>query len=118
MTKRAALSPAATFDLSAVSAELLAGVDERGHTARTLVHEDDFRVVLMAMKAGSSLPSHRAAETVSIHALAGRVRLKLPETMVDLHAGRLLVLQRNLVHDVEALEESALLLTFGWRVKP
>jgi quercetin dioxygenase-like cupin family protein len=43
------------------------------------------------------------------------VRLRLAEKVVELAAGRLLVIERGLRHDVEAVAESAFLLTLGWR---
>jgi hypothetical protein len=45
------------------------------------------------------------------------VRLRLPERIDDLPAGRLLILERELLHDVEAVAESAFLLTLGWQAK-
>ena len=85
-----------------------------GHTARTLVREPDLRIVLVAMKAGARIAEHRADETASVHALRGHVRLRLPDKVVDLPAGRLLVLEKGLRHDVEAMQDSAFLLTLGW----
>jgi quercetin dioxygenase-like cupin family protein len=86
-----------------------------GHAARTLVREPDLRLVLVVLKAGGRMAEHRVDQTFSLHALRGHVRLHLPDGMADLAAGRLLVLGRDLAHDVEAIEESALLLTIGWR---
>jgi quercetin dioxygenase-like cupin family protein len=63
------------------------------------------------------MKEHRVAETASVHALAGHVRLNLPDRVADLPSGRLLVLEGGLQHSVEALEESTLLLTLGWRAK-
>lgn len=95
-----------------------------GHTARALVREHDLRVMLIVMKAGSRITKHIANETVSIQTLAGRLRLQLPrlarqreDRIVDLPMGRLLVLDRGIEHDVEAVEDSAFLLTFGWKDK-
>lgn len=95
-----------------------------GHTARTLVREHDLRVVLVAMKAGSRMAKHIANETVSIQTITGCLRLQLPrlarqreDRMVDLPVGRLLVIERGNEHDVEAVGESAFLLTFGWKDK-
>jgi quercetin dioxygenase-like cupin family protein len=85
-----------------------------GHTARTLVREDDLRIVLITMKAGSRIPEHHLDDTASIHALGGHLRLHLPDRVVELPAGRLVVLERGLRHDVEAVLESAFLLTLGW----
>jgi quercetin dioxygenase-like cupin family protein len=107
----------AAFDLTAVDRELRReeGYQREGHTARTLVREADLRVVLVVMKAGARIPEHRADETTSVHALSGHLRLRLPDQTVDLPPGGLLVLQKDLAHDVEAVEECAFLLTFGWR---
>jgi hypothetical protein len=38
----------------------------------------------------------------------------VPEQPVDLPAGHLLVLDRAIEHDLEAVEESAILLTISW----
>src|SRR4029077_14945781 len=88
-----------------------------GHTARALVREHDMRVVLIAMKAGARIAEHTANETVSIQTLSGRLRLQLPrlarqreDRIVELPIGRLLVLERGLAHDVEAVGDSAFLL--------
>jgi hypothetical protein len=42
------------------------------------------------------------------------VRLVVGEGTVDLALGGLLVLDRAVPHDVEALEDSAILLTLAW----
>ena len=68
----------------------------------------------MAMKKGGRLEKHSADARTSIHTIQGHVKLQLPEQTVDLPDGHLLVLDRALVHDLEALEESAILLTISW----
>ena len=109
----------AVFDLAAIDAEMRReeAYQRDGHTARTLVREEDMRVVLVVMRAGARITEHRANDTASIHALSGHVRLRLPDNVADLPAGRLLVLERGLRHDVEAVAESAFLLTLGWQPK-
>jgi quercetin dioxygenase-like cupin family protein len=57
---------------------------------------------------------HRAEGRVSIHALLGRICVHLPDKKVNLAVGQLLVLDCGMVHDVEAVEESAFLLTIAW----
>ena len=106
-----------TFDLAAVDSELRkeAAYERDGHTARTLVRKPDLRIVLIVMKPGARIAEHRADETASVHALSGHVRVRLPDKVVDLAAGRLLVIERELKHDLEAVVESAFLLTLGWR---
>lgn len=105
------------FDLDALTSELRTedAYLREGHTARTLVREDDVRIVLIAMKAGAHIAEHHANKTASVHALSGHVRLKLPDGVADVPAGQLLLLERGLQHDVEAVADSSFLLTLGWR---
>lgn len=107
------------FDLAAVDAELRqdASYAREGHTARTLVRETELRVVLVVMRAGARIAEHRAKDTASVQTLAGHVRLRLPDEIADLPVGRLLVLERGIAHDVEAVADSAFLLTLGWTPK-
>ncbi len=117
MMKPASTERGAVFDLAAAERELRTqdAYARDGHTARTLVREADLRIVLLVMRAGSQIAEHHADETASIHALAGQVRLHLPDHVVELAAGQLLVLEPGLRHDVEAVGDSACLLTLGWQ---
>ena len=119
MTKPQPTTPGAIVDLAAVGAEMRRedAFLREGHTARTLVREPDLRIVLVVMKAGARIAEHRANDTASIHTVSGHVRLHLREKIADLPAGRLLVLERGLRHDVDAIDESAFLLTLGWQAK-
>ncbi len=105
-----------TFDLSAISAELQTAeaYTQQGYTARSLAREDDVRIVIVAMKAGARMAEHHADDTAVVHVLSGHVKLQLPEETVDLPAGWLHVLGSGLRHDVEAIVDSAFLLTLGW----
>lgn len=88
---------------------------ESGRSAETLVKYDEFRIVLVRMKPGSYMSHHKAEGPISIHAIQGKVRVHLSEDrMEDLKPGDLLTLDRCLEHDVEAVEESAFLLTIAW----
>jgi quercetin dioxygenase-like cupin family protein len=85
-----------------------------GQNARTLIKYDTLRVVLVALKAGKSLAEHRTEGRISVHVLSGHVEIKAAGRTFNLHAGGLLALDRNLPHDVRALQESAVLLTVAW----
>ena len=120
--KKAARGPhaltgtALTFDI-ATEAEALKKEPpwlSHGHNAKTLIKHPDVRVVLIALKAGRRMPEHKTDQCVTIHALAGRLRLHLPSDTIDLAAGALLALEHTVLHDVEALDESLFLLTLGW----
>jgi quercetin dioxygenase-like cupin family protein len=85
-----------------------------GRNSKTLVKQPDFRIVLIALKKGGRVDEHKADARISIHTLSGHVKLQLPDEFVDLPAGHLLALDRVIEHDLEALEESAILLTISW----
>lgn len=88
---------------------------ESGRSSETLVKYEEFRIVLVRMKPGSYMSHHKAEGPISIQGIRGKIRVHLPEDrMEDLKPGDLLTLDRCLEHDVEALEESAFLLTIAW----
>jgi quercetin dioxygenase-like cupin family protein len=86
-----------------------------GPSSKTLVKHPDLRIVLLAMRKKMCVHEHRTAARISIQTLAGHIRLKLPDRMVELPTGQLLVLDQSVPHDVEAEEDSAFLLTLSWR---
>jgi quercetin dioxygenase-like cupin family protein len=88
---------------------------ETGRSSKTLAKYRDFRIVLILMKSGTRMRQHKAEGRVSIQQLKGHVCIHLADRKVTLSAGHLLVLDCGVLHDVEALEESALLLTISWQ---
>ncbi len=109
-------APVLIFDFAA-EIEQLRGEEHwlrDGRISKTLVKHSDFRIVLMVMKAGMLMQEHKTDARISIHALSGRLLIKLEGQSVELSAGNLLVLEKALSHDVNALEESAFLLSISW----
>jgi quercetin dioxygenase-like cupin family protein len=88
---------------------------ETGRSSKTLAKYPDFRIVLILMKSGTKMRQHKAEGRISIQQLKGEVCIHLAERKVTVSAGHLLVLDCGVLHDVEALKESALLLTISWR---
>jgi len=109
-------APLLRADLSKEIEELRQGAAWRvgGHNAKTLVKYPDLRVVLIAFKQGTTLGEHKTKGRISIHTLEGHVLLKLGSQVVDLPKGCLLGLGPSVPHDVEAVEQSAILLTIAW----
>jgi quercetin dioxygenase-like cupin family protein len=85
-----------------------------GQNARTLIKYDDLRVVLMALKAGARIPEHKASGRISVQVLSGHVRFNALGRAFNLLPGSLVALDERAPHDLEALEESAILLTIAW----
>lgn len=107
--------PFMEFDLPAEIHRLHAETTwSTGHNARTLIKYDDLRVVLTALQAGTRVPEHKAAGRVSVHVLSGHVQVKASGRTFSLRPGGLLALDQGMPHDIEALEESVLLLTLAW----
>jgi quercetin dioxygenase-like cupin family protein len=85
-----------------------------GPSSKTLVKHSDLRIVLLALKKNMTMHEHRTAARISVQTLTGHIRLRLPDRIVELPAGQLLVLDQCVPHDVEAEEDSAFLLTLSW----
>lgn len=107
--------PMLTFDLKA-EIERLRGENawQGGRDSKTLVKRTDFRIVLTVLQSGARLHEHKAAGPISVQVIAGHIRMHVGGKIFDLPAGNLLALERALPHDVEALEDSAFLLTICW----
>lgn len=107
---------ALAFDLSAEIGRLKNEETwhRESHNGNTLVKEPDFRIVLIVMKRGAKLGEHTTSGRLSIQVLSGELLVHLADQMVDLHAGSLLALDRHVIHDVEAREETSFLLTLTW----
>ena len=85
-----------------------------GRNSKTLVKYTDFRVVLMALKAGIRIAEHQSQGRISVQTVAGHITVRASGRTFDLPTGSLLTLDRAMVHDVEALDESAILITIAW----
>ncbi len=106
-------APLMTFDLPTMIAEMKTEPtwETSSRNAITLLKDRGVRVVLVAMRAGSVIASHRAQGPITIHVLDGRVGLTADGHEVVLGSGRFLSLAAGAAHDVRAIEESAFLLT-------
>jgi quercetin dioxygenase-like cupin family protein len=108
-------APVREFDLPAEIRQLQHGrIYEHGNpSGRTLLKEQDLRIVLIALRAGGRMEEHSASGPSSIHVIEGSVRVHLADRQAELGPGYLLALESAVRHDVEALEDSAFLLTLG-----
>ena len=117
---RALSGPVLMFDLAKEADRLRreSPWDQHGRNAVTLVKHSDLRVVFIVMKPAARLQEHHTGARISVHPLSGHVRRHLGDAAVDLPAGHLLALEKGIPHDLEAIEESAVLLTIAWQGKP
>jgi quercetin dioxygenase-like cupin family protein len=66
------------------------------------------------MKAGTGLGRHHVDGRISIQLFEGSIRLQIAEQSVEMKAGALLTLEYGTPHNLEAIAESALLITISW----
>lgn len=103
------------FDLPAELHRLQAETTwSTGQNARTLIKYADFRVVLTALQAKVRIPEHKTEGRISVYVLSGHILLRASGRTFNLRPGGLLAIDHGVPHDVEALEESAFLLTIAW----
>lgn len=88
---------------------------EHGHGATTLIRYPDLRVVQLALKGGTLIREHQAEGRMLLQCLSGRVRIDMPDGRAELSAGEMLALERCVPHDLEALEDSDVLITIAWQ---
>jgi quercetin dioxygenase-like cupin family protein len=89
-----------------------------GHDAITLTKEPALRLVLMLFSKGTKLPEHKAAGPLVLHVLSGSVIFRTGSRTETVGVGELIVLEAAIEHEVEAVEESACLLTLAGRFHP
>lgn len=87
---------------------------QSGHYAKTLFKKSDFRTVLITMEPASKMKEHHADGTISVQVLKGHIRFTTQGKTHELPIGSLITLGASIKHEVEAVEDSAFLLTISW----
>ena len=87
--------------------------EESGHRTKMLLKNPEFRIVLICMRASSRWDDHQTKARIFVKVLRGRIRFHTPDGTVDLSPDQLFVLDPGIVHSVDALDESAFLLTLS-----
>lgn len=88
---------------------------ESGHNAKALLKHDELRIVLVALRAGVKIGEHDTDASVALTMMKGSVRVLVPGGEIVLAKGQILAMRREISHQIEALEDSTLLLTIGRR---
>jgi quercetin dioxygenase-like cupin family protein len=79
----------------------------------SLVKGDGINVALMMLKKGARVQEHHTRAPITVQVVEGRINFIAKDKTQVVTAGMIVALDRAIEHSVEALEESALVLTVG-----
>ncbi|HSM09240.1 MAG TPA: cupin domain-containing protein [Gemmatimonadota bacterium] len=102
-----------TFDLGDQIAELRGDESyaKTGRIGRTLVKEGALRLTLTVLAEGTEVGTHQAVAPMTMQVLEGRLRYRVDGEEFGLGAGEFLFFGPGHAEDIQALEDTALLLT-------
>jgi len=79
----------------------------------SLVKGDGINVALMVLKKGAKMQEHHTRAPITAHVIDGRINFVASGKTQSVTAGMMVALDRGIEHSIEAVEESALVLTVG-----
>jgi quercetin dioxygenase-like cupin family protein len=82
-----------------------------GRTTRMLTKGPGLGIGLILMQSGSQWEEHKTDSRITVQPIEGRIRFSFQRRCVELGANEVLVLEPREPHSVEALEDTAFLLT-------
>jgi quercetin dioxygenase-like cupin family protein len=100
------------FDAIKAEPEWLSG----DRNAVTVVKTFNLSIVLVAMRKGATLCGHEVEGPITLQVLSGAVKFRTAEPEI-LAADAVLALDKAIPHDIEALEDSDLMLTIVKEVR-
>jgi quercetin dioxygenase-like cupin family protein len=84
-----------------------------GIRRQTIAHGEKMYQMLAQLKSGSKMPAHQHPQEQIVHILSGRMKLIADGKPHELGTGDSFYLASNVLHGVEALEETRVLDTFS-----
>ena len=84
--------------------------DDKKFHPKVLINEPGYRMVLMSIRAGQSIPEHANPGRVTVHAMRGHITFYEGPTPNELHAGDVITIESGAPHHIDAHEDSALLV--------
>lgn len=88
----------------------LAEFDDKKFFPKVLMNRPGYRLVLLNLRRGQSVPEHSAKEMVTVYAITGHVTFYEEKTPFKLLAGNVLYIEGGVPHALEAHEDSTLLV--------
>ncbi len=105
--------PNLTFNLQAQLEELRReeAYTRSGRAGRTLAKHGPLRLTLTVLRNGVEVGTHHADTPMTLQVLEGRLRYRVGSEQCEIEAGEVLYFGPGHAQDIQALEDTALLLT-------
>jgi uncharacterized protein (DUF2249 family) len=75
---------------------------------QVLMNDHGYRMVLLTLRKGQSVPEHATVGRVTVYVVSGQVNFYEDQAVCELHQGEVVSLPTGAKHRVEALEDSVL----------
>ncbi len=114
-----ASSATKAFDFSELSKSLQAepSLETEGRAAITIARADNLTIVLTALKQGHNLKQHTAPSSATAIVLKGKLSFSTSDGKTyELPQNNSVVFASDVLHSVEALENSTILIIIGGRI--
>lgn len=99
-------------DLADQAARLKRQIDETGRDreSASLVKDYGLNVMLMSLRRGARLHEHITKGPLALQVISGRINFNASGAANEVAAGSMLALDREIIHSLEALDDSMVLL--------
>ena len=107
------------FNFNELSKSLQAesSFESKGKTAITIARADNLTIVLTVLKQGHHLKQHTAPSSATVIVLEGKLSFSTSDgEAYELPQNNSVVFASNVLHSVEALENSTILIVIGGRI--
>ena len=84
-----------------------------GRASLTLAHGDELTIVLVALKAATTLEDHQAPTAATVITLSGNIIFTTSGEKITLEQGEAVTFTADILHAVYASEDSAFLIVIG-----
>ena len=103
------------FPLMSMAEKLMeeANSARSGRASLTLAHGEEMTLVLVALKAGTTLEDHSAPAAASVITVSGNIIFTTSSEKITLEQGEAVTFTADVVHAVYASEDSAFLIVIG-----
>ncbi|HLJ78858.1 MAG TPA: DUF2249 domain-containing protein [Acidobacteriaceae bacterium] len=92
--------------------------DEKKFLPKVIFNQPGFRLVLLNVRAGQSVPDHSTSDRVAVYAISGHITFYENQRPADLRPGEMLTIAGGVPHRLEAHEDSSLLVIRAGEAAP